>query len=138
MKSDKVAKRKRILVVIISLLVITLLIVSLLALKICFGKGVMCTLYETTGLYCPGCGGTRMAIAILELKFHQAFRYNPYIFTTLPMVAIITIKQIILYIKNNEMLEKLDIYLIIYAIGLIIFGVIRNIPFLSFLAPTVI
>ena len=41
---------------------------------------IKCLWNEMTGLYCPGCGITRMLIAMIQLDFYQAFRYNPFLF----------------------------------------------------------
>lgn len=136
MDIKKREQMKRLLFVGALLGAIGVLVLAIILSKIYFGKGVMCMLYETSGYYCPGCGGTRMALALLELDFYQAFRYNMYVLGTLPFVIVIGVKQIVLFIKKGEMLEKLDIYLIVYAVGLVIFGVLRNIPIFDFLAPT--
>ena len=39
--------------------------------------GIPCFYYLTTGFYCPGCGTSRMFLALLRLKFAEAFRHNP-------------------------------------------------------------
>lgn len=129
---------KRLLFVGVGIGTVGILILAIILSKVLFGEGVMCTLYELTGYYCPGCGGTRMALALLRLDIYQAFRYNPYILGTLPFVVVIALKQFYIFIRYNKMLDKLDTYLIVYAFGLVIFGVVRNIPIFSFLAPTVI
>lgn len=36
-----------------------------------------CALHETTGLHCPGCGGTRALQALFDGKFALAARCNP-------------------------------------------------------------
>lgn len=100
------------------------------------GHGMQCMLYEITGLYCPGCGITRMIYAILDLNFYQAFRYNPYLFVTLPFVGIIAIKVMYEYIINNKHYKIVDTLLIVYAISLILYGILRNIQIFSWLSPT--
>lgn len=47
-----------------------------------------CWFRKKLGLYCPGCGGTRMVQSILKLDFYQAFRYNPLVFVLLALIAI--------------------------------------------------
>lgn len=39
--------------------------------------GLPCLLREWTGIYCPGCGGTRACKAFLEGHFLQSFLYHP-------------------------------------------------------------
>lgn len=36
-----------------------------------------CLFYRLTGLYCPGCGGTRAWIALLHGRFLQSLIYHP-------------------------------------------------------------
>lgn len=118
--------------------VIGVLVLLIVYSKVVFNIGVVCPVHEILGLDCPGCGGTRMALALLELDFYQAFRYNPFLFITLPIWAVIYCWQILGYIRNNTLWSKLDITLIIYGIMLAIFGIIRNLPVLNWLAPTVV
>ena len=93
--------------------------------------GIPCIFHELTGLYCPGCGITRMFFAIIELKFYDAFRYNPLVF----ILLIISI----LYLLLKSLLKKYNINLIIpnyiYYILLVIvifYGIFRNIPEFEF------
>ena len=79
-----------------------------------------------------------MAVAILELDFYQAFRYNPFIFVTAPVIAVVYIWQFIVYVRENRLLKYLDIFLIAYAFALIVFGIVRNIGILSWLSPTIV
>ena len=50
------------------------------------GLSIQCPIHYMTGLYCPGCGITRMLFAIIKLDFYQAFRYNPLVFILLPFI----------------------------------------------------
>jgi Protein of unknown function (DUF2752) len=45
-----------------------------------------CTLNRMTGLYCPGCGGTRAASALMHGDVLQAAAYNLYFLLALPFV----------------------------------------------------
>jgi len=38
-----------------------------------------CTFKKITGLYCPGCGGTRAVAAFLTGHFVKSFRYHPFV-----------------------------------------------------------
>jgi hypothetical protein len=40
------------------------------------GLALECALHKFTGLYCPGCGGTRCASALLHGNFAQAWGFN--------------------------------------------------------------
>lgn len=45
---------------------------------------VPCVFYKATGLYCPGCGGTRAVFALLHGHIIRSFLYHPFV----PYVAI--------------------------------------------------
>ena len=44
------------------------------------GGGLYCVFREVTGLYCPGCGSGRAALALLRGDVGAAFRHNPLVF----------------------------------------------------------
>ena len=78
-----------------------------------------------------------MFLTLLKLDFYQAFRYNPLLFITLP-IFIFFIGNAILTKKEplyNKVSNKIWIATIILFIS---YGVLRNIPFFDFLAPTLI
>lgn len=47
------------------------------ALRLLREGGIPCLFHEFTGLYCPGCGGTRAAIALLHGRLITSFLYHP-------------------------------------------------------------
>ena len=94
-----------------------------------------CLFNEMTGLYCPGCGITRMFIAFLKLDVYQAFRYNPLIFMFIIFFAVYVICSLIRYKKIKEPNNKLILALVIITV---LFGILRNIEYFNFLAPTTI
>ena len=117
--------------------IIVLIVIFLLyaVLIISFDIGIPCVFYEITGLYCPGCGITRLCLSLFEGDIYQAFRYNPIIFINLPILFILFVLNI--FFKKNKNIKKItDVIIIFLATITIIFGVIRNIPIFSFLAPT--
>lgn len=121
-------KIRDIIVLIVIFLIYAVLIIS-------FDIGIPCVFYEITGLYCPGCGITRLCLSLFEGDIYQAFRYNPIIFIDLPILFILFVLNI--FFKNNKNIKKItDVIIIFLATITIIFGVIRNIPIFSFLAPT--
>ena len=132
-KSINMKKRAIEIIILTSILSFICLVITLP--KKILDFGLICPFYEILHLYCPGCGGTRMAVAILDGEFYQAFRYNPFAFTTAPFMGIIYIWQSYEYIFKNRLIAWLDKLLIIYAILLLIFGVIRNLSLFSYLAP---
>lgn len=92
-----------------------------------------CLWNELTGLYCPGCGITRMLIALVQLDFYQAFRYNPLLFLLIIFGIGYSLYSLLKYKKIKKTSPKL--IMVILSIT-ILFGIIRNIPFFAFLAPT--
>lgn len=93
-----------------------------------FNIGIPCIFHEITGLYCPGCGSTRAAGALIKLEFYQAFRYNALATILLPFSFFYLILQKKIKIPNIVWYALLAIT--------IIFGILRNIEIFSFLAPT--
>lgn len=98
--------------------------------------GIKCPVYEITHLYCPGCGATRMLKALLDFDVVQAFRYNPFIFITTPMIVTVAYRYMYLYIVGKDVPERLDNLILCYAVCLVLFGVIRNVNIFSVLQPT--
>lgn len=101
----------------------------------------ICIFYKITGLYCPGCGMTRCAVSLLHGDFYQAFRYNALAFVLVPIILVYTINKAYKFIVQKEysLFDKIPekTYLILGIIT-ILFAVLRNIPWFSFLAPTAI
>ena len=101
---------------------------------------IPCLVHEITGLYCPGCGVTRMIINILNGNFYQAFRYNPLLFISIPFFILYFLDLIISKVKNKKMVTELfepHIWYILIGI-FIIYGILRNIPYFDYLKPTLI
>lgn len=38
-----------------------------------------CAFYSDTGIYCPGCGGTRAVVSLLKGNIVQSFLYHPFV-----------------------------------------------------------
>lgn len=112
-----------------SLIVIIIFAVLYLVFSILFHPFIPCIINEVTGLYCPGCGVTRMLISIIKLDFYQAFRYNPLLFVSLPFALILIIDYLYSKFKKRKpMYEKIDNKIwIAMIIILIIYGIVRNI-----------
>lgn len=98
-----------------------------------FSIGIPCIFHEITGLYCPGCGVTKLTFSLLELDFYQAFRANPLIFILLILAIIYYLIKIILnkLFKINITIPNYVYYILL--VITILFGVLRNIPGFEFL-----
>ena len=101
------------------------------------GFAIPCPIHFVTKLHCPGCGISRMFISLFNFDFAQAFKYNACILVTLPLILILVISVIIRYIKHGtQTLTKWQSILVtILIIIFVLFGILRNIPYFSFLAP---
>ena len=99
--------------------------------------GIPCVFNLITGLHCPGCGISRMFISLASLNFKVAFQYNAFVMVIGPIAAIFVLRHYIKYIlSGNQKSDKLETVLLIIALVLAIaFGILRNIPTFSFLAP---
>lgn len=94
-----------------------------------FNIGIPCLFHEITGLLCPGCGITRMILAILHLDFKSAFQYNQVIFVLSPVIIYFVIRLYVSWLKSKpyklSLLENIIVYIML--IVLLIFGIVRNI-----------
>lgn len=88
-----------------------------------------CIFHEITGLYCPGCGGTRAVMALLKGHIITSFTYNP-----------IVLYGAVMYIwfMGSQMLERLSrgrikglkyrhIYLWLALLMVVVNCIVRNI-----------
>ena len=125
--------KKRMIILFVFLIVVYL--------SIHFNILIPCPILLITKRYCPGCGITRMFLSLLKLDFYQAFRYNPLIFILLPILLPYLIYQLYIYLYQKKDIlinhyPKKILWLMLIIV--VIYGVIRNIPYFSFLAPTTV
>lgn len=103
-----------------------------------FDIGLPCFINKTTGLFCPGCGITRMLFALLRLEIKEAFFYNPLIFIMLPFIIIYYIYFLYLYvIDNTDKFYRLFPWYSWVIVGILVisFTIARNLPYFTFLRP---
>jgi len=91
---------------------------------------IPCVFHELTGLYCPGCGITRVILSLLRLDAYQAIRYNPLVFALLPMYLIYA------WAKKRQMRRTSNGIMAVMVIATVGFGLARNLPAFSWMAPT--
>lgn len=98
---------------------------------------IPCVFHELTSLYCPGCGITRMCLALVKLDFKMAFYNNRALFICIPIGLILGLKLLKQYIRTGYIKLSLKQTRLLWAIiaFLIIFGVLRNIPMFYYLRP---
>lgn len=91
------------------------------------GKAIPCFYYITTGLYCPGCGISRMFIALLSFDIKVAFAYNPVCFCLFFLwnfIAVICCIEKAHFARSRVFLY---VFLGITVASLVVFCIIRNI-----------
>lgn len=94
-----------------------------------FNINIPCPVHALTGFYCPGCGLTRLIFSLMDLNIAQAFRFNALIFLLVPMYSILTLLKLKGYKKFS------DILMILMIVLTLSFGLLRNLPMFSWLAP---
>lgn len=93
-----------------------------------WGWWLPCVFNQITGLKCPGCGVSRMCLALLRLDFKRAFYWNPAVLVCLPGLLWVTGKLCHQYIRTGSMkMEQSDQRVCWIMAGiLVIFGLFRN------------
>lgn len=96
---------------------------------------IPCLFHKITHLYCPGCGITRMFDALLHFHIEEAFSYNALVFVLILLYFIYVVINIGSYIilKKTIKIPKYFSYILIFLT--ILFAVMRNVPYFSYLAP---
>ena len=64
--------------IVIALITVLVMIVKINGIGI-LHKMPQCTFNKVTGLYCPGCGGTRATIALFRGQIIRSFRFHPFV-----------------------------------------------------------
>ena len=90
------------------------------------------------GIECAGCGGTRMLIAIMNLDFYQAFRFNPLLFILLVIGIIYFLYVFVCIIFKYKYLKINNNFWLVLMVIVILFAILRNIEMFNFLKPTVV
>ena len=92
------------------------------------GIGIPCLINVTTGFKCVGCGISRMLISLVKLDFASAFKYNPFLFITGPIIIAYLVACEIKYILHgNRNMGKWEIILWVELILAVAYMILRNI-----------
>lgn len=127
-------RQRAIILFCINIIIIICLIIATLILKYTNIR-IKCVTYELIGIYCPGCGGTRMISHLLSGDIATAFKSNQLLFILIPYTILLYTYEMIVIIKTGKISKQLNKILIIIAFVMITYGMIRNIPLFSWLAP---
>ncbi len=101
------------------------------------GRGLYCPVWLTTGLYCPGCGVSRMCLRLLRGDLAGAFRANPLLLAALPVLAGLCLAHAVRYVKRGpgRVPRWESRCWVALAAVFVAYGAARNLPALAFLAP---
>ena len=101
------------------------------------GHGIPCIIKTITGVHCPGCGISRMFVALIGGDIKAAAGYNLLVLCLLPFGAILGIIKAVSYIKTGEVKTSKaeSIGWIIVFVLVVAFWIMRNLPQFAFLAP---
>ncbi len=121
-----------------NVLIFSAIVIVYFILGLVFKVEINCPIHEIFHVYCPGCGVTRMLIALFTGNIYQSFRYNPLLFIMFPFFIFFFIENIISIKKERKplYLKISDKFWIMICILLIIYAILRNI--FPILAPTTI
>lgn len=102
------------------------------------GGGLLCRFYELTGLYCPGCGSGRAALALLRGHMPEAFSHNALLFVLGVPCAVLLGREYLRFVFPGLSLKKIELpaWTARLSLGMIVvFWVLRNVPGFEILAP---
>ncbi len=99
-----------------------------------------CLLHHYTGLNCPGCGSTRCVYALLHFRLGEALQKNALAVVALPFLVVSSTRQWWRWLGGTPKpvpVPQRPWLALSIAIGVILFGILRNLPWEPFtlLAP---
>lgn len=103
---------------------ILLLVIFILAI---IGKPIPCIFHKITGLYCPGCGVTRMILSLLKFDFAKAFSYNQLCFIYLFLFIGYLLYVLIFKLLKKPIKKVPDKVMLVLLLIAIVFGILRNV-----------
>jgi hypothetical protein len=91
----------------------------------------VCTLHALTGWQCPGCGGLRAVHQLTHGHLAAAWRLNPLLVALLPVAFWLGLREAVRVLTGREWpgVVTRPIFVWLLAVGLVLFGILRNVPF---------
>jgi hypothetical protein len=95
-----------------------------------------CQFHALTGLYCPGCGGTRAVYQLLHGRVLLALKDNALFVLTLPVLAVWGARFTVRKLRNQQTAFQLRPKMVwLFLVVALVFTVLRNLPAFSWLSP---
>ena len=93
-----------------------------------------CPLRWLTGWYCPGCGSLRALHQLLHGNLRAALAYNPFAVLALPFLAYGIVSSGLFRTTGRRLpgLFLRPAWIRVLGLSIIIFGIVRNLPFYPF------
>lgn len=92
------------------------------------GLALPCFFRTVTGLQCPGCGVTRLCLALLRGDIAGAWRANPVLLLLLPALAVLGVRLAVRYVRDSRAAptrpERTLVWVMIALLAA--WGVVRN------------
>lgn len=98
---------------------------------------IPCVFYVLGGKYCPGCGITRMCVALARLDIPAAMSHNLLAFFLVPALLVIFLWKAVGFVKHGSWKRsKLEtVFYLVAFVLCIVFTVMRNMLAYAWLAP---
>lgn len=93
-----------------------------------------CPFHAITGLYCPGCGATRALHALVHGDVGHAMAMNPVLTLTLPLIALLLLNALTRLPAPLVAVAQRISDARVWAVAVIGFAVLRNLPWAPFTA----
>jgi hypothetical protein len=95
-----------------------------------------CQFHALTGLYCPGCGGTRAVYQLLHGRVLPALKDNALFVLALPALAVWGGRFVVQKLRNQQTAFQLrpKIFWLFLVVALV-FTILRNLPAFAWLSP---
>ncbi len=89
----------------------------------------VCFFHKTTGLLCPGCGALRATHQLLHGHPAAAFRFNPMLVVSLPLLLWLGAKYALQQARNQPVTVGVrPLWLWLALVAVLVVSVLRNLP----------